>query len=315
MSWLLPASGMLWTHAGSAAPPRTETSCVQSSEQGREHVLAGRLRKARAAFLECAQSRCGALRSQQCRSELQKLDADTPTVIPVVTDGNGIPQTEVSVSMDGELLTTQIDGRSVEVDPGMHEFSFSTAHGEVHTEKVLILEGQRNRVLTVQLVKAAAPSAPAPAPVRPPPSEATPLASGSASASASNESLATKQKLADEPLPGSDVSRASPVLAYVVGGVGLAAVGSSLLLAHWGHEDNLLLDRCAPNCSQESVDHVRHLYIAADITLGAGVLALGAATWLYLSRPEVEDTRSARAYHFDVHPTASGAFATVGRAF
>jgi hypothetical protein len=311
MSWLLPGLGMLWTQASAAAPP-PDGACSKNAEQAREHVLAGRLRRARAAYAECAQSRCGALRSQQCRSALLQLDADTPTVIPVATDRNGVPQVDVSVSVDGEPLTTHTDGRSVEVDPGMHDFSFRTAQGDVQSEKVLILQGQRNRVLSVQLLRSAAPAAPSPAPPLPPPSEAAPPSSGSAS----HTPLAPAARAPVEDAPsGSGESRPTPLLAYVVGGAGLAAVGSSLLLAHWGREDNLLLDRCAPNCSRESVDHVRHLYIAADITLGAGVVALGAATWLYLSRPEVEDTRSARTYRFDVRPIASGAFATVGRAF
>ena len=99
---------------------------------------------------------------------------------------------------------------------------------------------------------------------------------------------------------------------------GLAAVGTSFLLAHWGREDNVRLDRCAPNCSQDSVDHVRNMYIAADIALGAGIVAIGAATWLYLSHPDAEEparAESKQAYRFDVRPLASGAFATVRGAF
>jgi hypothetical protein len=63
------------------------------------------------------------------------------------------------------------------------------------------------------------------------------------------------------------------------------------------------------------VDHVSHMYLAADISLGVGILALGAATWLFLAEPSEEEPRSTQAYRFDVQPTASGAFATVRRAF
>jgi hypothetical protein len=77
--------------------------------------------------------------------------------------------------MDGELLMSRIDGRSADVDPGMHEFVFSTEQGDVHSEKILILQG-RNRVISVALKRAAAApseSAHAPDATPPPPSAAS----------------------------------------------------------------------------------------------------------------------------------------------
>ncbi len=314
MSGLLVSVTTLWAHASAGAPPPRKANgpCANSAQEARQHVEAGRLRRARQAFAACASASCGSL-SQQCRSGLQLLDSDTPSVIPVVTDGSGAERVDVRVSMDGELLTSQIDGRSVDVDPGVHEFSFSAGQGDVHSERVLILQGQRNRVISVVLERAAAaPSISTNASLAAPPPPADASMTQSAEQQISLAPAASRRAVAAS--DSTDRPLASPVLAYVVGGAGLAAVGTSLLLAHWGREDNLLLDRCAPNCSRQSVDHVSNMYIAADITLGAGVVALGAATWLYLSRPEVEDEKAAT-YHFDVQPTASGAYATVGRAF
>jgi hypothetical protein len=303
----------LWTNvSASAPPPRANGPCTKSSQQAREHAQAGHLRRARAAFMECAKTSCGGLISRQCQSGLQQLDTDMPSVIPVVTNASGAQQVEVRVAMDGELLTSRIDGRSLDVDPGMHEFSFSMDDGTVHTEKVLILQGQRNRVMSVQLEAAPAASAD---PAKPAPSS-EPDASTSASAvEQAAPPASAPSKTEAPPAVDAGTTRGSPLLAYIVGGAGLAAVGSSFLLAHWGREDDILLDRCAPNCSQKSVDHVSNMYIAADITLGAGIVALGAATWIYLARPDVEDTKSAQTYRFDVQPTASGAYATVERSF
>jgi hypothetical protein len=316
MGLLLASVATFWAHAGQSAPPpaRAGGVCAASSQQAREHVQAGRLRRAREAFALCAKSSCGGL-AQQCRSGLQQLDSDIPSVIPVASDPTGAQRIDVRVSVDGELLTSRIDGRSWEVDPGEHEFSFSTEQGEVYSEKVLILQGQRNRVVAAKLKGAeGAPSSSVDAakPVPPPAAGAattpSPVEHAKPLAPAHTQSSAAEASRAD-------TSRASPVLSYVVGGVGLAAIGGGFLLAHWGREDDILLDRCAPDCSQKSVDHVSHMYIAADISLGVGVVALGAATWLYLTRPEIEDTTSAQTYHFDVKPLASGAFATVGRSF
>jgi hypothetical protein len=320
MGGLLASVATLWAHSSASAPPPPSPKpsgptgvCAKSVQEARQLIDAGHLRRARDAYARCAQATCGGLISQQCRSKLQQLETDVPSVIAVATDAAGAQRVDVRVSVDGELLASQIDGRSLEVDPGLHEFSFSTQQGDVSTEKVLILQGQRNRVIPVQLKqKAAAPLAAettAPLHVSEPAPNVTEQASAAKSLRADEARSTTTRAVSTDGAPS------APVLAYVVGGVGVAAVGSAFLLAHWGREDNLLLDRCAPNCSQDSVDHVSNMYLAADITLGAGVVALGAATWLFLSRPGVEDTKAAQGYRVDVRPMKSGAFATVGSSF
>jgi hypothetical protein len=83
----------------------------------------------------------------------------------------------------------------------------------------------------------------------------------------------------------------------------------------WGRKDNEQLAQCAPYCAPESVDHVRKVYLAADISLGVGIAALGtAATWLILggsssSPPKGEQTSKPR-YVVDVRPSPAGGFAT-----
>lgn len=302
-----------FVEAASAAPPsapKANGPCARSAERAAEDMKQGKLRRARQAFAECAEPRCGS-GNQRCRSALSRLDEDIPTVVIVAKDKSGAELTEVRVSMDGEPLTDHLDGRGLPVDPGTHDFVFATAGGEQHQEKLLILEGQHNRLVSVQLEAVASPASP------PVPQPAT----GLTTAGAEPAPLPAKQ-LDVKPPPraaaapsNTEDSRPTPVLTYVLGGVGLAAVGSSFLLAHWGSEDNLRLDRCAPNCSRDSVDHVSNMYLAADITLGAGVVALGAATWFYLARPGGEERPPSSAYRFDVKPLASGGMASVGGSF
>ena len=58
------------------------------------------------------------------------------------------------------------------------------------------------------------------------------------------------------------------------------------------------------------------MYLAAEVSAGVGVAALGVATWLFMRSPSTEQTPAPQAaYVFDVHPTASGAFASVKGAF
>jgi hypothetical protein len=314
-SWvLLGALAIFWAHPASSAPPAktgAKAACAATYEQAQERRENGKLRQAHELLLSCAKETCGAAVAQQCRAALPQLEADMPSVIPVVTDRNGGHLVDVRVSVDGEALTSLLDGRGLIVDPGLHEFAFSTDRGVFHTEKLMIVEGQRNRLISVQSqltsAKEASPSsAPAVAAPAAPDAEAVP------------EPVTKVEAKAERTAPRDASMRAEPgrsIVPYIIGGAGVAAVGTSLLLAHWGREDNLLLDRCEPNCKQESVDHVSNLFIAADVTLGVGVLALGAATWLYLTDSGSEQPPSERAYRFDVKPMPSGGYASVRGAF
>jgi len=64
---------------------------------------------------------------------------------------------------------------------------------------------------------------------------------------------------------------------------------------------------------QESVDHVRRIYLASDVALGAGLAAFGTGViWLIAgSGPSKEKSP----YAFDVKPSSAGALATVSGSF
>ena len=298
-----------------APPPPANGPCATAYQEGLEHRKSSHLQRAREAFVVCAKTSCGEVLSLQCRGAVQQLDTDIPSVIPFVTDPSGEPIVDVSVSVDGQLIASKLDGRGLIVEPGVHEFSFSTARGVFHTDKILIIEGQRNRLLSVHSNEplfpapiagagAARSTVPALAPVT---SEATPT---SISSTPVQPSLSASANAGAAPTNG-----ASSVLPIVVGGVGVAAIGTAFLLAHWGSQDNLRLDGCKPNCNAESVDHVRNLYLAADITLGVGVVALGTAAWLFFSAQNEALPANAQAYEVTVQRTKSGAFAAIKGAF
>jgi hypothetical protein len=73
-----------------------------------------------------------------------------------------------------------------------------------------------------------------------------------------------------------------------------ALIGGAGLLTYWGRKDNDLLARCAPNCSQASVDHIRKLYFAADASLGVGAVALATSLVLFLASPSSKDKPGAQ---------------------
>jgi hypothetical protein len=229
--------------------------------------------------------------------------------------------------MDGEMFSQQLDGRALAVDPGMHEFTF-TADGVVFaTQKIMIVQGQRNRFITAlmrtggggrqkrMVAEKAAPAAATgkkvakaePQPAAEPEEDAKP-APAMASLSDNGPGHDTS-KVEDEKKSGS-------VLPYLIGGVGLASVGTGALLTYWGRKDNRMLSQCTPSCDPAATQHIKKLYLGADIALGAGVAALGAAYWVYVvTHRNQEEKATEEALRVDVLPTTSGGFAAVSGRF
>lgn len=300
-----------------AAAPRAGAQhagaqCAAKQKQLQALEQSGHLREARDAAFECSLAACGALVSQQCRSQHQILEAEIPSVVLTAVDEQGEPLVEVEVRVDGTLSTTRIDGQALALDPGLHEFAFSTKDRAPYVERILVARGERNRRVSAVL-RTASSAAPAPAPA---PAAAEVKQEPVLVAPPSAAPATAAPPVATAPVSVAEPSRHVSVWPYVIGGVGLAGLGGSIALATWGHTDFQLLDRCAPDCKQESVDHVRRMYVAADISLGVGVVALGAATWLYLSTPTSVEPRADRAEnYFDVRPAPGGAFATWERTF
>ena len=98
-------------------------------------------------------------------------------------------------------------------------------------------------------------------------------------------------------------SRPVPVGVYVLGGLGVAGLGSFAVLGALGKADEShLSSTCSPACSSSDVQGVRGKYLGADIALGVGVASLaGAAIW-YVLRP----TRDVDAATLSVIPTRGG---------
>jgi hypothetical protein len=304
--------------------------CASAHTKAQEREQSGHLREAKALYEWCAKPSCDKYLQEECTTRATQLDADIPSVVPVVTDREKGPRVDCQVKMDGEVLTSKLGGQALPVDPGMHEFTFSTDQGVISTQKVMIVEGQRNRPLScstqpssVSLLtpfpaeppeRASVTSAPKPAPTAPTslpksvPSEAAPVATIS-------EGASKKPTPAWAPWAAGGLGWAP----WIVGGAGLvgAATGAGVIV--WGRADNASLVANCPNggCTQASVNHVSTLYVAGDVLLGAGLAAVGVSTvWLLLgSRSNTERPPTEARYSFDVQPARSGAFATVSGAF
>jgi len=231
----------------------------------------------------------------------------------VVTDSEGAPLVDVRVKVDGQLLTAHLDGRAYPLDPGVHEFAFSARVGhpprEVSTaQRVMIVEGQRGPV-SIEL--------PAPDDADPKPTLAAcvpPENADDAPAPAEGAAKAPEAPAVRRP-------RKPTLWVYALGGLGAASLGAAALLTYWGKTDDDALSGCAPDCRPSAVNHIRQLYLGADITFATGLAALGGAAFLFFtSRPSDAVTAAAKSgasapFRVDVQPVASGALATFRGAF
>jgi hypothetical protein len=289
----------------SAAKGHAPAACKSAYDSGLDAQARGHLRQAREYMQSCAKAACGAGYLKKCTAEAARLESVIPMVAPVITDESGTPVLDGQVSVDGEPLTSQLDGRTYPIDPGLHEFSFSSGGAVLATQKIVIVQGQRGPVsISVHMPakSAAKPSAPStPAVAK---EEETKAASETASESASSPRGPSAAKLL---LPS-----------LVVGTIGAGTLAAAVLVDIWGNNDNsLLVSRCKPNCPPSSAEHIHTLYTTADILFGTGVVALGVSTWLFvLSRDTEAAPPSPRtAYVLDVKPTLSGAVGTISGTF
>ncbi len=311
------AALLISSGTGYAAPPKGKPtpppggfpagSCQSFYHEGHELVKQGKLRQSMEWMLKCAQVKtCNQIVHKECMRQVSKIEADIPSIVPVVVDASGKNMNEVQVEMDGELLTSRLDGRGIPVDPGDHAFTFKTDKETLGTQNATIPQGQRNVAVTLDLsLSKVASTAPAGG------------AAPAAAEAAPEPAVATSS---EEPRARTAAKSRGPGLGtYSLAVLGLAGVGGYGLLTYWGNKDNKLLDACKPDCKPSSVQHIRQLYTAGKISLGVGAAALVGATVLFLmsgsSSSGNEVASSGPSYQFGVAPTATGGIAGVSGAF
>jgi len=235
------------------------------------------------------------------------------------------------ISVDGIEVGRSPLPEAVRVNAGVHVLSAS-APGYRPWEQKLVLPGQDQRMVDIRFESLAPPatavwpaaSAPpataqaatapinpgvatqvAPAPVAPGPSASTAPASAPTSEAQSPETIAASN-LVSAPAPATTRSRRT--VAYVVGGVGISAlvVGGVFGLRAMSklHDSD---SQCPNNqCSPGGValnDQAKTAALVSDITVGAGLVSLAAATYLMVTSGKAEPAPAGKlAYGLRVLP-------------
>jgi hypothetical protein len=155
MAWL---AMLTTTHRAQADGAR----CTAAAEDGQRARAAGQLVSARRQFLECSAEDCPALVRRDCAQWASSVAESLPTIVVDARDGAGRDVGDVSVSIDGTIVASSLDGKAIPVDPGPHTLVFARAGSPPVTEKVIIKEGARGRTFVVRLGGAAVATSDAP---------------------------------------------------------------------------------------------------------------------------------------------------------
>jgi hypothetical protein len=225
--------------------------CIQSNAAVQRLRLQGKLMDAHEQAIVCSRPGCPTQIQQDCSSWLSELEKRIPSVVFEARLGRDERASDVRVFVDGKRVATSLDGKAVRIDPGSHSFRFERT-GRSITRTIVILEGEKARRIAVEF----------PAPP------------------------ATKGRSPDT---DEETSRPVPAMVFVfsalgvMGGAGFAYFG----LSARSRENELRADNCSPRCSKDETDAIEREYIYADVSLGVGVLSVGAASYFFFTRPKV----------------------------
>lgn len=252
--------------ADDGGPSRAE--CVQAYEGSQLQRRNQALLEARKGFQTCASEGCPALARADCLTWLSEVDSAIPSVV-VEGKTDEAAVFDVTVEVDGAVVATVLDGKAIELDPGVHTFTFEREGQQALHEKIILREGEKSRRLVADW---STPKAPAAAFVPP--------------------AIARTE-------------RPIPVATYALGGVALLGLADFVIAGVVGNQkkNDLQSSGCAPFCSMDQVSTVKIPYAVADVGLAISLVAAAAGTVVFIARPE----RPLPQVSFGVNPSPTGA--------
>lgn len=269
--------GLVLTAPTVAHADSTKQACVQAYVEAQKLRKADKLEEARDKLVVCADAACPATIRKDCTPWLAENEKDQPTLALSALDVSGQKTSSVRVLVDGKTIGDQLPNTPLRVDPGAHKVRFEVEGLEPIEVEISVQKGEKGREVLADFSsqKKAAAAAPAAAPAEAP---------------------------ADD-----KAKRKTPVLVYVLGGVGVVGLASFAYFGSTGKsEENDLADTCAPRCDPADVDAAHQKMLIADISLGVSAVAFGAAAYFLFKKPA--KTESATLVGLSAMPSGGSAF-------
>jgi hypothetical protein len=285
------AVALALTASASPAQADARAECVAASEKAQQARNAGKLSEAREQLGLCGRSECPKLIQQDCTQWMSEVLSVLPSIVPAAKDRGGRDLIDVRVSIDGKPMAETLDGKPVPVDPGVHVFKFETKGAPPVDEKIVVKQGEKNRIVTVTFAIGEETNGGA---KKPGPAD-----------------------VGDDDRARNRGGSSPPIAAFIVGGLGLAALGTALYINLDANADaRKLRDDCAPRCNPADVDDVEQRRIIAGVTAAAGGALLIAGVVLFFVHNSGDSRGSrARGPTFAVAPITGGAFGATAVSF
>jgi hypothetical protein len=293
-----------WARQAPAEDPApSKASCAEAYESAQESRASGALQDTRSRLAFCAQTECPAFVQKDCARWLEEVDRELPSVVLSVVGRDAGAARAASLKIDGRAVPEPLLGKTIQLDPGQHEFVLERPGAEPLTRTILAQQGVQHRSVEFRLDDTGSPGAAPPA-------------------------FDT-----DAAAPSSSPLRS---IAYASWGVGAVGVGAFAVLGTLARTDK---DRFEEECSgvtqnpdsvtqgvclDTTVERRKSRYereeVLADVGLLTGLVGAAAGTVLFVL--SLQPGASARAQpsaaahlHLDLAPAPGGAWASVRGAF
>lgn len=254
----LAAAAVIATPRASNAQQSERNACRDAHEESQLLRRNGELLNARQKLRLCAAESCPNVVRADCVDWLAQVEPTIPSIVLGAKDGADEVY-DVQVTMDGHPIAKQLDGKPIDIDPGVHSFRFTREGKPPIEQKTMVREGEKSHLVSATWNPVTAQPTPSFQPEKP----VVPM---------------------HRPIPAS---------VYVLGGVGVLGVASFAYFGLTGNsKKNDLASSCKPFCTDEDVSGVSTRYLIGDISLGVGVGALLVGTVILLTRPEVPLTET-----------------------
>jgi hypothetical protein len=239
--------------------------CADSYEQTQRLRQAGKLKRAEQEAIACAEEHCASWIRKDCAQWLEDLRTAMPSIVVRAIGPDGCDLESAVVSVDDERARTGLDGKSIPLDPGTHIIRVETLEGSRVEQKVVIVEGEKARMIVASFAPSSMTCRPIPAgPSSPLPPEVARI----------------DQPRDDKP------SMVVPLAIWGVGAV-FGTIGGVLEIVSWSRRAGF--DRCSPACDPGEVRSWQRTWRIGDAALGASLVALAVGAYFFFTLPSASD--------------------------
>jgi hypothetical protein len=138
---------LVGSSAGTSWSQVPDATCTEAFSAAPEQIKKGQFALAHVALLRCAEEPCPHAMRPLCAEELRQLEPRVPSVVLSARSSEGKDVVDARVLDHGVVIASSLDGRAVDVDPGLHVFRFERPGEAAQDVQVLVREGEKDRAV------------------------------------------------------------------------------------------------------------------------------------------------------------------------